>query len=109
MLLNDRRGNDRTQFITDVTLRTGDTCIDVQAEMENISIIGFFVRTEQKLKIGDLCDVTISISAKHSKLTLDDISAEVIRVDEEGMGLRFTSNMEWYVLFRIYTHHSKQR
>lgn len=108
MLANDRRRNDRTPFVADVQLQSGDRCIDVEAEMQNISIIGFFVKTEQKLNVGDICDVTISITAKHSKLTIEDISAEVVRVDNDGIGLRFTSTMEWYVLFRIYTHHSKQ-
>lgn len=104
----DRRERVRTGFVTDVTLICENEKIDVVAEMKDISIMGMFVRTDHDFVPGSCCDVIISIAAKNSRLTLDNISAKVVRTSREGVALQFTSNMEWFVLFKIYTHHSKK-
>mgnify|MGYP001545781045 CR=1 FL=1 len=104
---NERRERDRTPFVTDVTLICEDGDVSVEAELQDISIIGMFIRTDRELRAGTTCEIIISISAKNSRLILEDIYGEVIRVSDEGAALRFTSNMEWFVLFKIYTHYSK--
>lgn len=104
----DRRERIRTDFVTEVTLTCENQKVSVTTEMKDISIMGMFVRTDHDFTADSICEVVISIAAKNSRLILDNISAKVVRISEEGVALQFTSNMEWFVLFKIYTHHSKK-
>ncbi len=98
----------RTPFLTDVTLRSGDADPGVQADLVNISISGMYVRIDHLLPVGTACTMEIRVTGKHSGLLLEDIQGEVVRQDREGVGIHFTSQMEWFVLFTIYTHYCRQ-
>ncbi len=103
----EKRECDRTKFIADVTIVCDGEEVVAQAELRDISIVGLFVEAQHEVPVGSSCEIIITINAKNSRLTLDNIFGEVTRVSSSGLALRFTSNMEWFVLFKIYTHYSK--
>ena len=104
----ERRMCTRTPFFTDVIVRSGDGAIAVHADLEDISITGMFVRIDQAIPVGTPCNVEIRVTGNHSRLLLEDIEGEVVRQDEQGMAIHFTSRMEWFVLFNVYTHYCRQ-
>lgn len=98
----------RTPFLTDVTLRLGDVDKGIQADLLNISMSGMFVRVDQVIPVGTPCTIEIRVTGNHSRLRLEDIQGEVVRQDEQGMAIQFVSKMEWFVIFKVYTHCSRE-
>ncbi|MEK6202198.1 MAG: PilZ domain-containing protein [Desulfobulbaceae bacterium] len=104
----ERRVCTRTPFLTDVTLRAEPDGLALKADLLNISISGMFVRLDHDLPPGTSCTIGIMVTGNHSRLLLEDIQGEVVRQDEQGTALHFTSRMEWFVLFNVYTHYCRQ-
>lgn len=104
----ERRLCTRTPFFTDVLLRSAGDDVGVQADLLNISISGMFVQVDQVLPVGTFCIMNIIVTGKHSRLVLEDIQGEVVRQDEHGLAIHFTSRMEWFLLFKVYTHFCRQ-
>lgn len=102
----ERRQCTRTFFSTraQVLLDSGSTIIE--GELQDISIFGMFIETKARISVGSSCSIQIIISAQHSRLLLEDIQGVVVRMGDNGLGIQFTSNMEWFVIFKIYTHFS---
>lgn len=104
----ERRVCTRTPFLTDVILRSASDDAGVQADLLNISISGMFVQVNQGIPVGTSCIIEIRVMGNHSRLVLEDIHGEVVRQDENGMAIHFTSRMEWFLLFKVYTHYCQQ-
>ncbi|MBU3944289.1 MAG: PilZ domain-containing protein [Proteobacteria bacterium] len=105
---NERRKCTRTPFFTDVTLMLEGDDSAMPADLVNISISGMFVQINQSIPVGTSCKMEVIVTGHHSRLLLDDIRGEVVREDENGLAIHFTSRMEWFVLFNIYTHYCRQ-
>lgn len=103
---NDRRQCTRMPFVAMVLINVELEGLEVQADLQNISISGMYVELEQRFSLGMICSIRIFIKGRHSRLVLDEIQGEVIRVEEGGMAIRFTSHMEWFVLFNIYSQYA---
>ncbi|MBW6520452.1 MAG: PilZ domain-containing protein [Desulfoarculaceae bacterium] len=104
----ERRECTRTPFLADVILRSELTAAGVKADLLNISISGMFVRVDQLLPVGTPCTIEIIVAGTHSRLRLEDIEGTVVWQDELGVALHFTFRMEWFVLFKVYAHYSRQ-
>lgn len=104
---DEKRQCSRTDFITDVYISFGEDKVQVRADMLDISILGMFIETNFDIEVGRDCEIRIEIFGCNSKLLLDGIHGVVIRTADTGVAIRFTSNMEWFVLFKIYSHYSK--
>jgi hypothetical protein len=100
----ERRSCTRTPFLTDVTLRLGDVDTGIEAVLLDISISGMFIRIDQIIPVGTLCTIEIRVTGNHSRLLLEDIQGEVVRQDEHGVAIHFDSKMEWFIIFKVYTH-----
>jgi len=105
----EKRSCTRTPFLTDVTLRLGDVDTGIEADLLNISISGMFVRIEQVIPVGTPCTIEIRVTGNHSRLLLEDIHGEVVRQDEYGMAIHFVSKMEWFIIFKVYTHCCREK
>ena len=103
----EKRQCSRTEFLTEVFISFGKDEVQVQADMLDISITGMFVETNQYFQIGCECEIRVEIVGCNSKLLLDCIHGVVIRTNDTGVAIRFTSNIEWFVLFKIYSHYIK--
>ena len=102
----ERRQCTRAFFSTraQVLLDSGHTIIE--GKLQDISIIGMFIETNASIPVGSSCSIQIIIPAQNSRLILEDIQGIVVRSVDTGLGIQFTSNMEWFVIFKIYTHFS---
>lgn len=105
--VNERRVCSRTIFLTDVFLRVKDGDGVIEAALLDISISGMYVRVDSALPVRTVCTMAIKVSGKHSCLVLEEISGEMVRQDKQGIAIRFTSPMEWFILFKIYTHYGR--
>ena len=104
--IQERRQCTRTAFATraQVLLENGQSVIE--GELQDISIVGMFIETKARIAVGSSCCIQITIAAQNSRLILEEIKGVIVRTAENGLGIRFTSNMEWFVIFKIYTHFS---
>lgn len=102
----ERRQCTRAFFATraQVLFDSGQTIIE--GELQDISIIGMFIKTAARVSVGSPCSIQLMIPSRHSRLLLEDIQGVIVRVADDGLGIQFTSNMEWFVIFKIYTHFS---
>ncbi len=105
----ERRSCTRTPFLTDVTLKLGDVDTGIEADLLDISISGMLVRIEQVIPVGTPCTIEIRVIGNHSHLLLEDIQGEVVRQDEHGMAIHFISKMEWFIIFKVYTHCCREK
>lgn len=104
---NEKRMCTRTPFLTGVTLRADDGAL-VSASLLNISISGMLVRTTDQIPAGTTCKIEIVVTGRHSRLVLDAIEGQVVRQEKNELAIQFTSRMEWFVLFNVYSHYCRQ-
>lgn len=104
---NDNRLCHRTEFYAQVEVQTKDKQQTLHGAMTDVSMFGAFLKVTETLPVNSLCDLNITISARNSRLVLEKIEGIVVRQEEEGIGIRFTSNMEWYALFNVYSCYGK--
>ncbi len=102
----ERRQCTRTFYSTRAQVLLDNGLTIVEGELQDISIVGMYIETKARIPLGSTCRIQIIISAQHSRLTLEDIEGVIIRTDDIGLGIQFTSNMEWFVIFKIYAHFS---
>ena len=102
----ERRQCTRAFFATraQVLLDNGQTIFE--GELQDISIIGMFIETTARISVGSPCSIQLIIPAQNSRLILEDIQGVIVRLADNGLGIQFTSNMEWFVIFKIYAHFS---
>jgi hypothetical protein len=91
----------RVPFVTEVLLKFDQLDTIISAKMKNISIIGIFVETDQKVPEKTPCRVEIILKAEHSRLTMET-EGFVSRQDPDGLGIQFSYNNEWFSLFAVF-------
>jgi hypothetical protein len=80
----DRRDHSRVTMHALVNILRGNQTIE--AEMENLSINGTFVRGAKRMEVND--NVVLSVCSTSIKT-----EAKVVRVTDTGMGLRFAGSI----------------
>ncbi len=84
----DKRRFTRVPFETQIRISTGNAVIR-SSELKNIGLGGLFVFCDEFLPLKSQCVVDIELRGRASLLEIE-VEAEVIRVDMDGMALRFT-------------------
>ncbi|MFH1489296.1 MAG: PilZ domain-containing protein [Pseudomonadota bacterium] len=84
----DRREKSRVNFKTQVVLSSGDSEIKADVHSRDISLKGLFVYTDQKLPIGALCEISISLTGTSIELSLR-AAGRITRQDPKGLGITF--------------------
>ena len=103
----EKRLCSRTTFNAYVELWDKKMNLLLSGRMQDVSMFGLYVAMDEILPIGTLCEVKISILAKHSRLTIEDIQGKVVRYGEGGLGVSFTSGIEWFALFNVYSYYGR--
>lgn len=104
--IQERRQCTRTFFSTRAQVLLDNGHSIVEGELQDISIVGMFIETRARIAVGSSCSIQIIIPAQNSRLILEDIQGVIVRLEDNGLGIEFTSNMEWFVIFKIYSHFS---
>lgn len=105
--ITDKRMCSRTHFTAYVELWEKEKSIIFAGKMTDVSMFGLYFLTAERLPVGTACEVKISIHAKSSRLTIDDIQATVVRHGEDGLGVSFSTSIEWFALFNVYSYYGK--
>jgi len=66
----DRRDRIRIHFKARVIIRTGNFVKNIVMTLKNISMTGLLADTNDKLPVGQKCDVAVIVPGKSSKLVL---------------------------------------
>lgn len=83
----EKREKLRGEFHYRTLLSYGD--VKVEGEVENLSVKGMFVKTEQKINAGITLSIVLDLSEESSKLVLK-LTGEVTRQDSHGVAVEFT-------------------
>lgn len=82
----EKRKFERVDLRTEAVVRHRD--VTFRGEVENLSLKGLFVRTDQKIPLHDTVDVAMFFHGSTSELSFS-LEANVVRTTEEGIGLNF--------------------
>lgn len=82
----EKRKFERVDLRTEAVVRHRD--VTFRGEVENLSLKGLFVRTDQKVPLHDKVDVAMFFHGSTSELSFS-LEANVVRTTEEGIGLNF--------------------
>jgi len=103
--LGDKRNSVRVNFVADVTVRVNQENSTINGRLQNLSIDGILLRSDEKVAAGEPCSVAIVVKDRNSRLMIDEVAGEVVRCEDGEMGIKFRQPFEWLALFHIY--HSK--
>jgi hypothetical protein len=76
----------RVRFNVSATIRTGER--QFQGNVENLSMRGMFMVTDERLPVGDLVDITIALSGTSPEVSIS-FNGKVCRATDEGLGFTF--------------------
>lgn len=57
-------------------------------KVENLSLRGLFVKTDQKVPLNEMVNITLSFTGNSADLSLS-MEGKVVRVTDDGIGLNF--------------------
>jgi len=77
----EKRQKTRVHFETHVIIRTEESEIRAEADSEDISIKGVFVRTQEKIPEGTPCDLEILLTGSSTRLALLAIGFDSMDLD----------------------------
>jgi hypothetical protein len=99
---SDRRASLRMPLVSKVIFadNNGKT---YQGIIQNINTFGVYVQIKD-CPVSSPCELTIVIEGTNSQLTLDKLSGEIVRKDENGMAITFNHNFEWLPLVPLLYH-----
>ncbi len=84
----ERRKNTRVLFQTIADINFVGKSYN-KCETEDLSIKGISVLGPSGQSVGEKCDISLALSGSSSELVLE-MKGEVVRVDPDGLALRFT-------------------
>jgi hypothetical protein len=76
----------RVNFHVGATIKTSER--QFQGNVENLSMRGMLLVTEERLQVGEMVDITISLSGTSPELAIS-FSGKVCRVTDDGIGFNF--------------------
>ncbi len=74
----------------------------IQGILQDLSATGVSIKTDTRLDTGSSCNLSITIEGNNSNLMIDELSAKVIRFNDNVVALEFKDKMEWLTLFYVY-------
>jgi hypothetical protein len=102
--MQERRAAFRMDVATKAVcrLRSGDQ--QISGVIQDISIAGLFMLTEQQPAIGTDYEVEIVLAGKHSRTVIEKMTGSVVRADKNGLAIRFHKRFEWFAMVPLYFH-----
>jgi len=76
----------RVRFRIGATIKTPER--QFQGKLENLSMRGMFLVTEERLSLGEQVEITMVLSGTSPELVID-LNGTVSRVSEDGLGFYF--------------------
>ncbi len=82
----ENRRFERVGFHTEAVIKQGG--LSFRGEVENLSLKGLFVRTDQKVEVDEPVEITVFFHGTSAQLSFS-LQAKVVRVTETGIGFNF--------------------
>jgi len=82
----EKRKFERVDLRTEAIVRHRD--VTFRGEVQNLSLKGLFVRTDQKIPLNEKVDVAMLFHGSSSELSFN-LEASVVRATGDGIGLNF--------------------
>ncbi len=82
----EKRRFSRVDFTVKALVAAGDTAF--RGEVDNLSLHGIFIKTDQRLPLGTEVDITIGLAEVEPEIVIH-VQATVARHTEEGIGFEF--------------------
>lgn len=89
-MTDEKRQKTRVPFHAQVVIRAGGEEIISDADSQDISLRGMFVRSQRSLSVNTACQVEILLTGSSSRLSIR-VEGRVAREDKGGMGIVFDS------------------
>ena len=77
----------------------------VEGTIRDISLDALYLEMDPIFEIDEKVKVEIILPGADSELTIE-VSAKVVRKDEDGFALRFTTPLEWWPIFSFFPFHN---
>ena len=94
----------RMRYAAHVLVRSR-TAGTVKGTVRDISIDSVYLYLEHWLEIGEKVNMEIILLGEDSQLSIK-VAGKVVRVDAEGVALRFLKPLEWWPVFSIFALHN---
>ncbi len=82
----EKRRFSRVDFTVKALVASGDAAF--RGEVDNLSLHGIFIRTDQRLPLGATAEITIGLADVEPEIVIH-VSATVARHTPEGIGFEF--------------------
>lgn len=82
----EKRRFSRVDFTVKALVAAGDTAF--RGEVDNLSLHGMFIKTDQRLPLGAAAEITIGLAEVQPEIVIH-VSATVARETPEGLGFEF--------------------
>ncbi len=100
-MAGEKRGRMRISYNTNVAVKSDGEVVIAAAKLHDISMRGVFLDTDEYLPDGLECEVEIVLNGASSTLTIL-AQGIVARKTDEGIGIEFSDNLEWWPVFSMY-------
>ncbi|NOQ45869.1 MAG: hypothetical protein GQ559_04240 [Desulfobulbaceae bacterium] len=99
---SDRRKNVRVPLDARVECQVRTGGIEYSGAIRDLSMGGFFMQASVPAVTDAPCVSLVTFRGEHSDLEIDDLQGSIIRVEEDGVAVRFTHYLEWFSLVPMY-------
>ncbi|MGV1100721.1 PilZ domain-containing protein [Thiovibrio sp. JS02] len=96
----NKRKRSRLALHTEVTVGTGNQKV-LRAMSKDISMNGLFILSEERIPVGAVCGIEITVSGKSSNLRIR-AKGIISRHAPDGMGIQFQDDLEWWPVLEDY-------
>ena len=105
--VNDNRSGIRLDFKLPVELYYPEKDIVVHGVMVNVSVHGMLLEltdehTTPPCSVKDECTAKVVFSGHGSRLVIEDLHAQVVRIVDNQLAIQFIKPLEWFLLFNVY-------
>ncbi len=90
----------RIDYSAQATIRSSQKGA-IHGLVRDIGLESIYVQADPLFDLDEIVEVDITLYGYDSQLTIK-ANASVIRHDEDGIALRFTSPLEWWPLFSLF-------
>jgi hypothetical protein len=82
----EKRRFTRVDFVINALVKYDATAF--RGEVENLSLHGIFIKTDQRMPLDTTADITICLAELEPEILIN-LSAKAVRIDDGGIGFKF--------------------
>ncbi len=100
--IDERRVSVRMPFVSEGICSVPETGNTYSGMLRDISITGLFMEMSDRLTVGQHCTIDIVFAGEHSRLKIENVAGCIMRIENDGVAVRFDNRLEWFILIPLY-------